>query len=208
VAGRVASVGEIVAEALRDRAVYEESGGGVTVSGGEPLAQPSFLLALLEECRREELHVAVDTCGYAAREVVLAAASRADLLLWDVKTLDPEKHRELTGVPLEPILENLAVVSRTGVPIWLRMPIVTGVTDDPASVGRAVALAERTPNVRRVSLLPFHRTASGKRERLGNRPTPAEAALADAPPPSAERMAALASLFAPTGLKTTIGGQA
>lgn len=208
VAGRELGVGELLAEVLRDRPVFEESGGGVTFSGGEPLSQPSFLLELLAACRREELHVAVDTCGYAARETVLAVAERADLLLWDVKTLDPARHRELTGVPLDPILENLASASRVGVPIWLRLPVIPGVSDDPASVARAVALAERTPNVGRVSLLPFHRTANGKRERLGRRPTPAEAALADAPPPGAERMAALASLFAPTGLRTTIGGQA
>lgn len=208
VAGRELGVGELLAEILRDRPVFEISRGGATFSGGEPLSQPSFLLAMIEACRREELHVTVDTCGYAARETAVAVAERADLLLWDVKTLDPAGHRELTGVPLEPILENLEAVSRVGVPIWLRLPIVPGVSDDPGHVAKAVALAERTPNVRRVSLLPFHRTANGKRERLGKKPTPAEAALADAPSPGAARMEALASLFAPTGLKTTIGGQA
>ncbi len=211
VAGRVASAGEVMAEVLRDRAVYEESGGGVTFSGGEPLAQLSFLLALLEECRREELHVAVDTCGFAPRETALAVAERADLLLWDVKTLDPARHRELTGVPLEPILENLAVVSRTGVPIWLRLPVIPGVNDDEASVAAAVALAARIPSVRRVSLLPYHRIATGKRARLerGESPCdgePLEMALADASSPSPSRMAALAALFAPTGIVTTIGG--
>ncbi len=208
VAGRETGVGELLAEVLRDRPIFEISRGGVTFSGGEPIAQPSFLLSLIEACRREEIHVAVDTCGFAARETVLAVAERADLLLWDVKTLDPARHRAQTGVPLEPILENLAAVSRVGVPIWLRLPIVPGVSDEPAHVAKAVALAERTPNVNRVSLLPFHRTANGKRERLGKKPTPAEAALADAPSPGAARMEALASLFAPTGLTTTIGGQA
>ena len=206
VAGRQTTVREVVAEVLRDRPVYEESGGGVTFSGGEPLAQPAFLLAALEACRQKGLHVAVDTCGAAPREVVLAAAARADLLLWDVKTLDPERHRDLTGVPLEPILANLAAVSRTGVPIWLRLPIVPGVSDDPVHVARAVALAERTSSVARVSLLPFHRTANGKRERLGKAPTAAEEALSGAPSPAPERMAALAALFAPTGLTITIGG--
>ena len=165
-----------------------------------------LLLAALEACRQKGLHVAVDTCGAAPREVVLAAAARADLLLWDVKTLDPERHRDLTGVPLEPILANLAAVSRTGVPIWLRLPIVPGVSDDPVHVARAVALAERTSSVARVSLLPFHRTANGKRERLGKAPTAAEEALSGAPSPAPERMAALAALFAPTGLTITIGG--
>lgn len=206
VAGREVTVREVLAEVLRDRAVYEESGGGVTFSGGEPLAQPAFLLAALEACRREGLHVAVDTCGFAARETVLAVASRADLLLWDVKTLDPVRHRELTGVPLEPILANLDAVSRAGVPVWLRLPIVPGVSDRPEDVARVVDRAGRTRSVERVCLLPFHRTAIGKRDRLGGAPTTAESVLAGAPSPTPERMAALAALFEPTGLTTTIGG--
>ncbi len=211
VAGRPMSVAEVVAEILRDRAVYEESGGGVTFSGGEPLAQPAFLLAALEACRREGLHAAIDTCGFASRETALAAAARADLLLWDVKTLDPRRHLALTGVPLAPILENLGAVSRTGTPIWLRLPVIPGVNEDDASVGAAAELAARTPSVRRVSLLPYHRTATGKRTRLGRRETPPdpespETALADVPSPTPARMAALAALFAPTGIETTIGG--
>ena len=209
VAGRKVTVSQVLAEVLRDRAVYEESGGGVTFSGGEPLAQPAFLLAALEACRREGLHAAVDTCGFAPREAVLAAAARADLFLWDVKTLAPERHLALTGVALAPILENLAAVSRTGVPIWLRIPVIPGVNDDEAGVAAAAALAARTPGVRRVSLLPYHRTANGKRDRLGRGTDPdlfASATLADAPSPTPARMATLAALFAPTGIETTIGG--
>ena len=201
VAGRTTSVGEVVAEILRDRPVYEESGGGVTFSGGEPLAQPAFLLAVLDACRREGLHATVDTCGFAPRETALAAAARADLVLWDVKTLDPDRHLDLAGVPLAPILENLEAVSRTGVPIWLRLPVIPGINDDEASIAKAVELAARTPSVRRVSLLPYHRTANGKRARLGR-----ETALADAPSPTPARMAVLAALFSPTGIETTIGG--
>lgn len=209
VAGRRATVAEVLAEVLRDRPVYEESGGGVTFSGGEPLAQPEFLLAALEACRREGLHATVDTCGFAPRETALAVAARADLLLWDVKTLDPQRHLALTGVPLAPILSNLAAVSGTGVPIWLRIPVIPGVNDDEASVAGAATLAARTPSVRRVSLLPYHRTAIGKRDRLGRGADCgpiASANLAQTPPPAPARMAALAALFAPTGIETTIGG--
>ncbi len=212
VAGRTLSVDDVIAEALRDRSVYEESGGGVTFSGGEPLAQPRFLLAALEACRGEGLHTVVDTCGYAPRETVLAVAERAGLLLWDVKTLDAGRHLELTGVPLGPILGNLAEVSRAGVPIWLRIPVIPGVNDDEASAAKAAELAARTPSVRRVSLLPFHRTANGKRARLGHEPAAPSGAgstaadLAQVPPPTAARMAALAALFSPTGIETTIGG--
>jgi pyruvate formate lyase activating enzyme len=203
------TVAEVLAEILRDLPVYEQSGGGVTFSGGEPLTQPAFLLAALQASRREGIHTTVDTCGFAPCETALAVATRADLLLWDVKTLDPKRHLALTGVPLEPILANLAAVSRTGVPIWLRIPVIPGVNDDEASVAEAAALATRTPSVRRVSLLPYHRTANGKQDRLGRGTDPgliASATLANAPSPTPARMAALAALFAPTGIETTIGG--
>ncbi len=201
IAGRRWSVAEVVAEVARDRMAYEESGGGVTLSGGEPLAQPAFLVACLEACRRAGLHTAVDTCGVAPRKVVLAAAERADLLLWDVKTLDPERHVALTGAPLEPILANLAAAARRGAAIWLRVPVVPGLTDDEAGLAAIARLAAATPNVRRVSLLPYHRTAAGKRVRLGRRD-----ALARTPEPSRERMEALAALVAAPGIATTIGG--
>ena len=201
IAGRRWSAAEVVAEVVRDRMTYEESGGGVTFSGGEPLAQPVFLLACLEACRRAGLHTAVDTCGVAPREVVLAAAERADLLLWDVKTLDPERHLALTGAPLAPILANLAAAARSGTAIWLRVPVVPGFTDGEAGLAAIARLAAATPNVRRLSLLPYHRTAAGKRARLGR----GDALAGTAEPPRA-RMEALAALVAPAGIATTIGG--
>ena len=201
IAGRRWSVESLLDEVLRDSLVYEESRGGVTFSGGEPLSQPEFLLACLEACRGAGLHVAVDTCGFANRAVVLAAAERADLLLWDLKVLDPGRHLALTGVPLEPILENLAAASERGVPIWLRIPVIPGVNDDEGTMRAAAAVAAATPSVRKVSLLPYHRTATGKRARLGREDT-----LPATVPPTAERMQALAAWFEPVGVTTTIGG--
>ncbi|HUM02678.1 MAG TPA: glycyl-radical enzyme activating protein [Thermoanaerobaculia bacterium] len=201
VVGRSVRVTDLLAEVLRDRPVYEESGGGVTFSGGEPLAQREFLLRSLEACRGEGLHTAVDTCGFALRETVLEVAARADLLLWDLKTLDADRHLGLTGVPLEPILENFAAVAGQGVPIWLRVPVIPGLNDDVAGLRAVVRLAAETPSVRRVSLLPYHRIGSAKRGRLDRADL-----LAGTAEPPAERMAALAALFAPAGLTTTIGG--
>lgn len=201
IAGRRWSAGELVAEVRRDLGVYEESGGGVTFSGGEPLLQPEFLRACLEACRREGLHAAVETCGFAAREVVRSIAERADLLLWDVKHLDPERHRELTGAPLEPILANLWDLARLGVPVWLRVPVIPGLNDGEGDLRAVASLAARHPSVRRVSLLPYHRTGTGKLGRLGR-----EDVLAGAATPTAERMQELAALFADTGRETTIGG--
>lgn len=201
IAGRSMTVAEVLDEVRRDRLVYDASGGGVTFSGGEPLAQPRFLLACLDACRRAGLHTAVDTCGLAPRAVVEAVAAHADLLLWDLKHLDPRRHEELTGAPLAAILDNLAAVASHGVPVWLRLPIVPGYTDDEASICAAAGLATSLPAVRRVSLLPYHHTGTGKLGRLG-RP----ASLPEITPPSPEHMAELAALFGPCGVAVTIGG--
>ncbi|MFH1175782.1 MAG: glycyl-radical enzyme activating protein [Acidobacteriota bacterium] len=201
IAGRMWTTGELLAEILRDRLVYEESGGGVTFSGGEPLAQPAFLISCLQACQRAGLHTAVDTCGLAPREVALEVARSADLLLWDLKTLDPVRHAALTGVPLDPILANLAAVGAIGVPIWLRIPVIPGVNDEAESLGAMAGLAATIRSLRRVSLLPFHRTGAGKLERLGRTDT-----LPGLDPPPNELMRALAATFAATGIETTIGG--
>ncbi len=200
IVGRPWSVAEVVAEAGRDRGFFEASGGGVTFSGGEPLAQPAFLLACLDACRDAGLHAAVDTCGFAGRETALAAARRADLVLWDLKTTDPARHLALTGAPLAPILANLAAVAEVGTPIWLRVPVIPGVNDDDASLAAAARLAAETPAVRRVSLLPYHRTADGKRARLG-----CAAAMPGVEPPPPERMRAAAAVFADAGVEARIG---
>jgi len=201
IAGRTWTVGEVLAEVQRDWVTYEESGGGVTFSGGEPLAQTEFLLGCLDACRQAGLHTAVDTCGFAGSTVVTEVAERADLLLWDLKLLDPDRHLALTGAPLEPILENLAVAARSGVPIWLRIPVIPGVNDDEETMRAAARLAATTPSVQRVSLLPYHRTASGKRLRLGR-----EDPLAGTASPTEERMRELAASFEGIGIETTIGG--
>jgi len=201
VAGRVWSAGEVLGEVLRDRLVYEESGGGVTFSGGEPLAQAEFLVACLNACREAGLHTAVDTCGFAGPAVVTEVAQRADLFLWDLKVLDRDRHLALTGAPLQPILDNLAVAAGSGVPIWLRIPVIPGINDDVGTIRAAAHLAAATPSVRRVDLLPYHRTAAGKRTRLGR-----ESAMAETPPPTEERMRALGALFRETGIETTIVG--
>ncbi len=200
-AGREWTVAEVLAEVLRDRLGYDTSGGGVTFSGGEPLFQPAFLVACLEACRREGIHTAVDTCGFAPAGVVAAAAARTDLLLWDLKHLDPARHRELTGAPLAPVLANLEAASRLGVRIWLRIPVIPGINDDPANLRAAAAVASRLPAVERVSLLPYHRTGTAKGGRLGRVDL-----LDGVAPPSSERMRELAEVVAGGGVEAVVGG--
>jgi pyruvate formate lyase activating enzyme len=201
IAGRTWTAGEVLAEVLRDRLVYEESGGGVTFSGGEPLAQAEFLVACLDACREAGLHTAVDTCGFAGPAVVDEVAQRADLFLWDLKVLDPDRHLALTGVPLQPILDNLALAAASGIPIWLRLPVIPGINDDEGTMRAAAHLAAATPSVQRVSLLPYHGTAAGKRTRLGR-----ESVMGGTLPPTDERMRSLGAVFQDNGIETTIGG--
>jgi pyruvate formate lyase activating enzyme len=199
-AGREASVGEVMDEVLRDRVFYEESGGGVTFSGGEPLAQPEFLGALLEACRAAGLHTAVDTCGFSPRERLLALAPLADLFLFDVKLVDDARHRDLTGLPAAPILENLRSLAAVRADVWIRVPVVPGHTDGEADLAATASLVAGLPGVRRVSLLPYHRTGAAKARRLG-RAYPLDALA----PPSPERLETLAALFRDRGLAVQIG---
>jgi len=195
------TVAELLAEIRRETLVFETSKGGVTFSGGEPLAQSEFLLACLDACRREGVHTAVDTCGVAPREAAVATARRADLLLWDIKHLDAEPHRKATGAPLSVVLDNLAAAAAVGVPIWLRMPVIAGFNDDPATVEGLGELAARLRVVERICLLPYHRTGTAKAARLGQATeTPGFAA------PPQERLTAMAARLTATGIAVSVGG--
>ncbi len=198
--GATWSVADVTAAVTRDRAVYEESGGGVTFSGGEPLAQSDFLLACLAACRAAGLHTAVDTCGLASRSSVRAAAAAADLLLWDLKHADDDAHVRATGAPLAPILENLETAAAAGARIWLRIPVIPGFNDDPDIQRRTAAFAVRLDGVERVCLLPYHRTGTGKRVRLG------DASGHAGPAPDDGTMRALAAVWEAAGMTATIGG--
>ncbi len=200
VAGSVWTADDVVAAAARDRVVYQESGGGVTFSGGEPLLQIDFLSACLDACRAAGLHTAVDTCGAAPRGSVVAVAAAADLLLWDLKHPDEEAHHRATGARLRPILANLDAASAAGARIWLRVPVIPGFNDDADVQHRAALLAARVRGVERVCLLPYHRTGSSKRTRLGTSPGYSGRT------PDDETMAALASVWDAAGVAAAIGG--
>jgi pyruvate formate lyase activating enzyme len=200
-AGRETTVGAVMDEVLRDRIFYEESGGGVTFSGGEPLAQPEFLTALLTACRAAGLHSAVDTCGFSSRERLLALTPLVDLFLFDVKLVDERRHLCLTGLPVAPILGNLRALAAIHANVWIRIPVVPGHTDDEADVAATASLVAGLPGVHRISLLPYHRTGAAKARRLG-RDDPLDALH----PPPAERLEALAALLRERGLAVQIGG--
>jgi pyruvate formate lyase activating enzyme len=186
--GRRMTVAEVLAEILRDRMFYDDSRGGATFSGGEPLLQPEFVLAALEACRSREIHTAVDTSGYVPREVLLAAAPWTGLFLYDLKILDDQRHRRFTGVSNRLILENLHALGQVHENIWVRMPLVPGVNDAPGDLEEIARLAASIPGVRQINLLPYHAAGSAKLARLGK--TCPGGDLQPPPPELIEQMAA------------------
>lgn len=199
--GQEMTVAQVMEVVLQDRVFYEDSGGGVTFSGGEPLAQPDFLRGLLEACRARGIHTTVDTCGLARTEQVLAIAPLTDLFLYDLKFMDDARHREYTGAPNVLILENLQALGRAAAQIWIRVPIIPGVNDSEAELEAKARFAATLSGVRQVNLLPFHRTGFPKARRLGQ-----DNAMAETQPPSAESMARAVEIFGNLGLTVKSGG--
>lgn len=200
-AGRRITVAELVAEVEKDLIFYDTSGGGVTFSGGEPLVQHGFLAEALAACRQRGIHTALDTTGYAPREVLMGLTPEVDLFLYDLKLMDDDRHRRCTGVSNRLILENLAWVAAHGRALVVRVPLVPGLTDDEANLRAAADFLARRARPQRVDVLPFHRLHHDKFRRLG-RPDP----LADTPPPTAEAVEAACAVFAARGLPVAIGG--
>jgi pyruvate formate lyase activating enzyme len=166
-AGRPLSVEEVLREVMRDRMFYEQSGGGVTFSGGEPLTKAAFLREVLAQCQGRGIHTAVDTCGFAPWDHLEAVAAVTDLFLYDLKLIDDRRHRQFTGVSNALILDNLRRLSQVHKQIWIRVPLIPGINDAAGDLQALGELIARLPEVQRVDLLPYHATALGKFARLG-----------------------------------------
>ena len=176
--GREMTISEVMAEINRDRVFYDESGGGVTFSGGEPTAQPQFLIGLLEECRSAGIHTAVDTSGYVKPETLMVISELANLFLYDLKLMDDERHRRYCGVSNELILTNLRMLSERGSNIIVRFPLIPGVNDAKENIEAMGAFVSSLKNVKELSVLPYHKAGVAKNKRLrqqtefiGNPPT-------------------------------------
>jgi pyruvate formate lyase activating enzyme len=200
VAGRTMTVTEVLTEIERDRVFFDESGGGVTFTGGEPFSQPDLLAALLHACRERRIHTTIETCGAAPRESVLRIGALADLILYDLKILDPARHRQYTGGPNRNILENLEALVAAGRPVTVRIPVVPGVNDGAADV-RAACDYLAPLGVTRVDLLPYHRAGTEKYRRLGR-----EYRLQQTPPPPDAAMEAIAAEFEAVGIPVRVAG--
>jgi len=162
IAGEVKTVEQVVEEVLRDRPFYETSNGGVTLSGGEPLLQLDFSYAILEQCKQEGVHTAIETAANFQWERVAAILPVTDLVMMDIKLMDSQKHRECTGVPNEQILANALRLGEQPQPLIVRTPIIPGVNDTPEEVKAIAEFAAQLPNLLYYELLPFHPMARGK----------------------------------------------
>lgn len=200
IVGREVGAVEVIAEIEKDRVFYEESGGGVTFSGGEPLAQPEFLAELLDACRARGLHTTVDTCGYAPPEALALISNRADLFLFDLKVMDEKKHDDLTGQPNGVILANLERLARLGRKIAARLPLIAGINDDEANIRETAAFLHGLRAVKDVSLLPYH--ALGRDKYHGLRKKNPQAGLSA---PSAERLNEIKRRLESQGLNVRLG---
>ncbi|MCI8554217.1 MAG: glycyl-radical enzyme activating protein [Clostridiales bacterium] len=157
---------EVAAEVLKDAAFYGED-GGVTLSGGEPLWQTAAALELLQMCREHGLHTAVETCGVFRDSCLPVLSSSADLLLWDIKDTDNYRHKENTGVPLDPIQENLFSADRLGIPIRLRCLLLEGINANEEHIDQVCRLAGKLKHLEGIDLIPYHPMGKSKYERLG-----------------------------------------
>jgi len=194
-------VDELVRELERDLPYFDRSGGGITLSGGDPLgAQAAFAEELLAACRKRELRTAVDTSGAVDPAAIEMAARLADLILYDLKLLDDDAHVEWTGSTNARVLENLSRLDSLETEVWIRIPIIPGVNDSPEQIAGFIAFLRAT-RFRRVSLLPYHRIGEAKYQRLGlpNR-------MAGAEPPSTEEIESIRQRFAHAGFDPHVGG--
>jgi pyruvate formate lyase activating enzyme len=201
IAGQEMTVAQVMTEIEQDISFYDESGGGVTFSGGEPLFQLDFLLALLQACKEKEIHTALDTCGFAPWETLDDIRGHMDLFLYDLKLIDDARHRKFTGVSNELILRNLQMLSERGHNIFLRVPIVPGINDDDENIRQTGTFAAALPHLDRVDILPYHHIALEKYKRLNK-----VYSLPEARPPSDERIAEIAQILEGFGLRVKIGG--
>jgi pyruvate formate lyase activating enzyme len=194
------TVAEVMKEVEKDQVFYEESKGGVTFSGGEPLEQHPFLYELLTNCRLKGIHTVVDTSGYGSWDALEKLAEKTDLFLYDLKHIDDIAHREYTGVSNALILENLKRLAAIHKDIRIRMPVIPGINDQDHHIDQLCQFISSL-HILKINILPYHTTGADKYKRLGE-----EYKLAGMKPSSGERMEEIAERIKKWGLHVKIGG--
>jgi len=164
--GKLMTTDEVMDELVKDHIFYEESGGGVTFSGGEPLMQHQFLNELLERCSEEGIHTTVDTTGFASFNVFESVAKNTGLFLYDLKHLDNQAHIKYTGVPNDKILQNLINLDKRNESVIIRFPFIPGINNDENNIAEMLLFLRKLKNINQITLLPYHSIASHKYAKL------------------------------------------
>jgi pyruvate formate lyase activating enzyme len=199
IVGRRVTSEQLMEDIERDTPFFDQSGGGVTFSGGEPLTQPAFLIDVLDRCRERDIHRVVDTCGFANKDALRSIAERVDLFLFDIKFMDPDLHQKYTGVRNDRILDNLKMLSRMGKSIHIRIPVIPTITDTEGNFEAIGEFVAALPHPAPVRLLPHHSTAMEKYARFDME----KHLPAGVEPPSRHELERIASRLAKYDLEVT-----
>ena len=187
--GKEYSIDEVFAEIKKDKIFYDMNGGGVTFSGGEPLTHGDYLAQIAKKCRENGINVCVESCGFSKYESFQHALPYINSMFMDIKIIDPQRHKEVTGTSNELILDNIRKISEYGIPITIRTPVVPGYTDSPENIAGIAEFVTTLPTVSEYELLVYHNLGESKYDALGKPYT-----LKNVKPPSDEEMIALSKL--------------
>ncbi|KAF0198208.1 MAG: pyruvate formate lyase activating enzyme [Bacteroidetes bacterium] len=199
--GKLVSPGDVLEEVLKSRVFFEESGGGVTFTGGEPLMQPSFMIECIRLMKENDIHTTLDTSGYASPEDFGTVVKETDLVLFDLKHPDAERHLEFTGGSLETVLRNLHCDTLSEKPIIVRIPLVPGFNMSNTVYKQMAVILAKLKNLRRIDLLPYHNFSLHKYLRLG-----LDFKMEGIPAPDNKEVAAAADFFRNFGFIVSVGG--
>lgn len=200
ITGKLMTVNEVMEEVLRDSVFYELSNGGVTLSGGDPVFQHDFSVAILERSKAEGLHTAIETSANCSWKALSKLLPVTDLVIMDIKHLHPTRHLEATGASNERILENARRLAESGKPLIIRVPVIPTVNDEPEEIQAIARLVRAFQNLQYLELLPFHRLGEGKYRALG---LDYRASRLEAPP--REKMRQLAAQAGECGVEVRVG---
>lgn len=199
--GQEMTLSDVVKEAEKDFPFYEQSGGGVTFTGGEPFMQFDFLYSLLSECRKRGIHTAVETSGYTSWENLYEASRQTDMFLYDLKLIDDMEHRQYTGVSNKLILENLKKLAAVHGNICVRIPFIPGVNDDEENIGKTCEFLKET-NIKLIDILPYHNIGEYKYEKLC-----LDYRLPGLKSPDESRLSKAAEIFKRNNFIASVGGR-
>jgi pyruvate formate lyase activating enzyme len=201
VIGKFMTIEDVLRVVKRDSAFYKKSRGGVTLTGGEPLMQNVFVEHLLKRLRSDGIHSAIETTGYDKWLILKRVIDNVDLVLYDIKHMNPKKHKKYTGVSNKLILENIRKIDRIGIPLIIRVPIIPKYNDSKSNIEAVTKLADSLTNCEEIHLLPYHRLGISKYEYLG-----LKYSLKDLPIPNEKKILAIKTQFEDKGLKVRVDG--